>query len=54
MWNQIISSIRSEDLISNKELDLMIIPKSSDIFSGIVRWPVFLVANKVISTKEIS
>lgn len=46
VWNQIISSFRSEDLISNRELDLMIIPSSLELISGMVCWPVFLLANK--------
>ncbi|KAL2476561.1 putative callose synthase 8 [Abeliophyllum distichum] len=47
VWNQIISSFREEDLISNREMDLMKIPVSSELFSGQVRWPVFLLANKL-------
>lgn len=31
----------------SRELDLMRIPMSAEIFSGIVRWPVFLLAYKV-------
>jgi callose synthase len=30
-----------------RELDLMTIPMSPEIFSGMVGWPVFLLANKV-------
>ncbi|XP_042489726.1 putative callose synthase 8 isoform X2 [Macadamia integrifolia] len=46
VWNKIISSLRSEDLISNRETDLMTIPLSSDLSSGLVRWPVFLLATE--------
>ncbi|XP_015581453.2 putative callose synthase 8 isoform X1 [Ricinus communis] len=46
VWNQIINTFRLEDLISNSELDLMTIPMSSELFSGMVRWPIFLLANK--------
>ncbi|EXC11740.1 Putative callose synthase 8 [Morus notabilis] len=54
VWNQIISSIRSEDLISNKEVDLMIIPMLTDLFAGIVRWPIFLIANKFSTALSIT
>ncbi|CAA3027502.1 callose synthase 8 [Olea europaea subsp. europaea] len=47
VWNQIISSFREEDLISNSEMDLMKIPVSTELFSGQIRWPVFLLANKL-------
>ncbi|KAL0399594.1 UNVERIFIED_CONTAM: putative callose synthase 8 [Sesamum radiatum] len=46
VWNQIISSFREEDLISNREMDLMKMPISSELISNQVRWPVFLLANK--------
>lgn len=31
----------------------MTIPMYSDLFSGIVRWPVFLIANKVIFIRDV-
>ncbi|EHA8590235.1 callose synthase 5 [Cocos nucifera] len=34
VWNQIIRSFRMEDLISNREMDLMIMPLSSGLTSG--------------------
>lgn len=46
LWNEIINSFREEDLISNRERDLMMMPLSSEIFSGRIRWPVFLLANE--------
>ncbi|KAM3732281.1 hypothetical protein ACB098_11G048200 [Castanea mollissima] len=54
LWNQIVSHFRSEDLISNRELDLMRIPMSAEIFSGIVRWPVFLLAYKFSTALSIA
>ncbi|KAM6584955.1 hypothetical protein CsatB_011957 [Cannabis sativa] len=54
VWNQVINSIRSEDLISNREVDLMTIPMSSELFSGVVRWPVFLIANKFSTALSIA
>ncbi|KAL3651083.1 putative callose synthase 8 [Castilleja foliolosa] len=47
VWNQIISSFRDEDLISDSEMDLMKMPVSSELTSNRVRWPVFLLANKL-------
>ncbi|KAK2389196.1 glucan synthase [Trifolium repens] len=46
IWNQIISHLRLQDLISNREMDLMMMPVSSELFSGKVLWPIFLLANK--------
>ncbi|KAF9621859.1 hypothetical protein IFM89_028447 [Coptis chinensis] len=46
VWNQIITSFRDEDLISNREMDLMTIPVSIELGSGLIRWPVFLLATK--------
>ncbi|XP_075498077.1 putative callose synthase 8 isoform X2 [Primulina tabacum] len=54
VWNQIISSFRDEDLISNREMDLMIIPMSSELYSGRVYWPVFLLANKLSTALSIA
>ncbi|XP_074319213.1 putative callose synthase 8 isoform X1 [Silene latifolia] len=54
MWNQIINSFREEDLISNRERDLMVMPLSSKIFSGYVLWPVFLLANEFSTALSIA
>ncbi|KAL5736702.1 hypothetical protein ACOSQ2_031490 [Xanthoceras sorbifolium] len=54
VWNQIVNTFRSEDLISNRELDLMTIPMSSELFSGMVRWPIFLLANKFSTALSIA
>lgn len=54
VWNQIINNFRMEDLINNRELDLMTMPMSSELFSGIVRWPVFLLANKFSTALSIA
>ncbi|XP_042472320.1 putative callose synthase 8 [Zingiber officinale] len=56
VWNQIVSSFRSEDLISNRDMDLMIMPLSSNLTSQSIRWPLFLLTSKfstaVNMTKE--
>jgi callose synthase len=54
VWNEIISSLREEDLISNREADLMKIPLSSELLSGVIRWPVFLLANKFSTAVSIA
>ncbi|KAK1591245.1 hypothetical protein Q3G72_004616 [Acer saccharum] len=54
VWNQIVNTFRSEDLISNRELDLMAIPMSSKLFCGIFRWPIFLLANKFSTALSIA
>ncbi|KAJ1278745.1 hypothetical protein BS78_04G102300 [Paspalum vaginatum] len=46
VWNKIIASFRSEDLISNREADLMMMPVSLEHSSGSIRWPLFLLAKK--------
>ncbi|XP_062218735.1 putative callose synthase 8 [Phragmites australis] len=46
VWNQIINSFHSEDLISNREMDLMMMPMSLQYSSGSIRWPLFLLAKK--------
>ncbi|KAL1299856.1 hypothetical protein HN51_044400 [Arachis hypogaea] len=54
VWNQIINHLRLEDLISNREMDLMLMPMSSELFSRKVRWPVFLLANKFSTALTIA
>ncbi|MBA0742686.1 hypothetical protein Gogos_015719 [Gossypium gossypioides] len=53
VWNQIISNFRSEDLISNREMDLMTIP-TSGLFPKFIRWPIFLLANKFSTALSIA
>jgi callose synthase len=47
LWNEVICSFREEDLISDKERDLMLVPYSSDPHLNLVQWPPFLLASKV-------
>ncbi|KAM7266925.1 hypothetical protein ACFE04_009091 [Oxalis oulophora] len=39
---------------THRELDLMTIPISSELFSGMVRWPIFLLANKFSTALSIA
>ncbi|CAM8876273.1 unnamed protein product [Rhodiola kirilowii] len=47
LWNEIICSFREEDLISDKEMDLLLVPYSSDLSLKIIQWPPFLLASKI-------
>ncbi|CAA6671267.1 unnamed protein product [Spirodela intermedia] len=54
VWNQIIYSFREEDLISDRERDLMIVPLSSGLGSSGVHWPLFLLATKFSAALSIA
>ncbi|KAE9611621.1 putative 1,3-beta-glucan synthase [Lupinus albus] len=47
LWNQIISSFREEDLISNREMDLLLVPYWADRELDLIQWPPFLLASKI-------
>ncbi|RYR60187.1 hypothetical protein Ahy_A04g017258 isoform D [Arachis hypogaea] len=47
LWNPIITSFREEDLISNREMDLLLVPYRVDRELGFMQWPPFLLANKI-------
>ncbi|XP_057954435.1 callose synthase 3 [Malania oleifera] len=47
LWNKIISSFREEDLISNKEMDLLLVPYCADQDLDLIQWPPFLLASKI-------
>ncbi|KAL9422969.1 hypothetical protein AB3S75_035119 [Citrus x aurantiifolia] len=46
VWNEFIESMRAEDLISNEDRDLLLVPYSSNDVS-VVQWPPFLLAGKI-------
>ncbi|KAE8663689.1 putative callose synthase 6 [Hibiscus syriacus] len=48
VWNKFILSMRMQDLISNREKDLLLVPSSSSDVS-VVQWPPFLLASKADS-----
>ncbi|XP_031477694.1 putative callose synthase 8 isoform X3 [Nymphaea colorata] len=54
VWNQIITSFRSEDLISNREMDLMIVPISSELGDSSACCPLFLLAAKLSTAVDIA
>ncbi|CAK7346670.1 unnamed protein product [Dovyalis caffra] len=46
VWNGFIQSLRGEDLISNHERSLLLVPYSSKDVS-VIQWPPFLLASKI-------
>ncbi|KAM1064683.1 hypothetical protein TB2_028228 [Malus domestica] len=48
MWNEIISSFREEDLISDREMNLLLVPYGADPdLADLIQWPPFLLASKI-------
>lgn len=46
VWNEFIKSMRNEDLISDRDRDLLLVPSSSGDVS-VIQWPPFLLASKI-------
>ncbi|XP_031263321.1 callose synthase 5 isoform X2 [Pistacia vera] len=51
LWNEVICSFREEDLISDRkgpqEMDMLLVPYTSDPSLKIIQWPPFLLASKI-------
>ncbi|XP_010229272.1 callose synthase 3 [Brachypodium distachyon] len=47
MWNEIVSSFREEDLIDNREKELLLVPYVADQGLDVMQWPPFLLASMV-------
>ncbi|XP_027158791.1 callose synthase 2-like [Coffea eugenioides] len=47
MWNKIIESFREEDLINNREMNLLLVPYWADRDLNLIQWPPFLLASKL-------
>ncbi|GMY16153.1 callose synthase 3 isoform X2 [Fagus crenata] len=47
LWNMIITSFREEDLISNREMHLLLVPYWADRDLDLIQWPPFLLASKI-------
>ncbi|XP_047321239.1 callose synthase 3-like [Impatiens glandulifera] len=47
LWNKFIASFREEDLISNREMDLLLVPYWADRDLVLTQWPPFLLASKI-------
>ncbi|THU65685.1 hypothetical protein C4D60_Mb05t06240 [Musa balbisiana] len=52
-WNKIVENLREEDYINNSEMDLLILPKNSEILP-MVQWPLFLLASKIFLARDIA
>lgn len=52
-WNEIIKNLREEDYITDKETELLLMPKNSGNLP-LVQWPLFLLASKIILAKDIA
>lgn len=47
IWNQIVESFREEDIINNREMDLLLVPYRADRELDLIQWPPFLLASKL-------
>uniref|UniRef100_A0A0D3BTE1 1,3-beta-glucan synthase n=1 Tax=Brassica oleracea var. oleracea TaxID=109376 RepID=A0A0D3BTE1_BRAOL len=60
MWNKIITSFREEDLINNREKELMLVPYWKELVAeedkelAPIRWPIFLLADKIPIALELA
>ncbi|KAK9926738.1 hypothetical protein M0R45_023951 [Rubus argutus] len=52
-WNEIIKSLREEDLISNREKDLLSIPSNTGSIR-LVQWPLFLLSSKILLAIDLA
>ncbi|KAM3731408.1 hypothetical protein ACB098_12G161500 [Castanea mollissima] len=54
LWNSIISSFRDEDLISNWEMNLLLVPYWANRDPDLIQWPLFLLASKIPTALQIA
>ncbi|KAA8520299.1 hypothetical protein F0562_014555 [Nyssa sinensis] len=47
LWNKVITSFRDEDLINDREMDLLLVPYWADRDLDLIQWPPFLLASKL-------
>lgn len=47
LWNKIITNFREEDLISDREMSLLLMPYWADRDLDLIQWPPFLLASKL-------
>ncbi|KMZ58556.1 1,3-beta-glucan synthase [Zostera marina] len=52
-WNEIIKSLREEDYISNREMDLLSIPSNTGSLK-LVQWPLFLLSSKILLAIDLA
>lgn len=52
-WNEIIKSLREEDFISDREMDLLSIPSNMGSLR-LVQWPLFLLSSKIFLAIDLA
>ncbi|CAH9107276.1 unnamed protein product [Cuscuta europaea] len=52
-WNEIIKSLREEDFISNREMDLLSMPSNTGSLK-LVQWPLFLLSSKILLAIDLA
>ncbi|XP_050224596.1 callose synthase 10 [Mercurialis annua] len=52
-WNEIIKSLREEDFISNREMDLLSVPSNTGSLK-LVQWPLFLLSSKILLAVDLA
>ncbi|XP_014500932.1 callose synthase 10 isoform X1 [Vigna radiata var. radiata] len=52
-WNEIIKSLREEDFISNREMDLLSMPSNAGSLR-LVQWPLFLLSSKILLAIDLA
>nr|QKN22530.1 callose synthase 10 [Urtica dioica subsp. dioica] len=52
-WNEIIKSLREEDYISNREMDLLSCPSNTGSLR-LVQWPLFLLSSKILLAVDLA
>ncbi|KAJ4712497.1 Callose synthase [Melia azedarach] len=52
-WNEIIKSLREEDYISNREMDLLSIPSNTGSLR-LIQWPLFLLSSKIFLAIDLA
>ncbi|KAI3893658.1 hypothetical protein MKW92_030081 [Papaver armeniacum] len=50
LWNEVICSFREEDLISDREMDLLLVPYTSDPSLNLIQWPRSCLLARLISS----
>ncbi|TVU09023.1 hypothetical protein EJB05_42462 [Eragrostis curvula] len=50
-WNEIIKSLREEDYVSNREMDLLMMPSNCGNLT-LVQWPLFLLTSKIMLAND--
>ncbi|XP_073272361.1 callose synthase 10-like [Primulina huaijiensis] len=52
-WNEIIKSLREEDYLSNREMDLLSMPSNTGSLK-LVQWPLFLLSSKILLAIDLA